>query len=95
MSRPDPTRPERIEYGPAESQHFDIAWPSANTRPRGIAILVHGGYWRSALDSSLMAPLILPLTSAGWIVANVEYRRGADGPWPAPRLTATLRSGRS
>ncbi len=71
-------------YGLDAAQHVSIAWPASGTTPRGLAALIHGGYWRSHLDASLMDPLAESLRENGWVTANIEYRRGATGPWPAP-----------
>ncbi|WP_411734733.1 alpha/beta hydrolase family protein [Paeniglutamicibacter sp.] len=73
-----------LSYGPDEAQHLALSWPAPGTVPRGIAALVHGGYWRSHLFASLMEPLAASLRAEGWITANIEYRRGATGRWPAP-----------
>lgn len=49
----------------------------------GLAVLVHGGYWRARFTRDLMDPLAADLAGRGWAVANVEYRRvGAGGGWP-------------
>ncbi|MBV1779017.1 S9 family peptidase [Paeniglutamicibacter sp. ABSL32-1] len=73
-----------LSYGPDEAQHLVLSRPAPGTEPRGIAALVHGGYWRSHLTASLMEPLAASLRAEGWITANIEYRRGAGGPWPDP-----------
>jgi acetyl esterase/lipase len=73
-----------LSYGPDEAQHLDLSWPAPGTEPRGIAALIHGGYWRSHLFASLMEPLVASLRAQGWITANIEYRRGSNGRWPAP-----------
>lgn len=51
--------------------------------PRGLAVLIHGGFWRDPYDLSLMRPLATDLGARGWAVWNVEYRRlGSGGGWP-------------
>lgn len=73
--------PDRIcRYGPHADQRIELMFPSGPRR--GTAVLIHGGYWRSPFTAALMHPLIPTLTARGWVVANVEYRRGADG-WAA------------
>lgn len=69
-----------LRYGPHEDQRIELTFPSG--LPRGTAVLIHGGYWRSGLTAELMQPLVPTLTARGWVVANVEYRRGSDG-WAA------------
>jgi acetyl esterase/lipase len=51
---------------------------------RGIAVLVHGGYWRERLTAELMNPLADDLSRRGWATVNVEYRRGPRAVWPTP-----------
>lgn len=75
---------ETLSYGTDESQNLALSWPADVASPRGIVALIHGGYWRSNLHASLMEPLAASLLENGWAVANIEYRRGASGPWPAP-----------
>ncbi|SMY04213.1 Acetyl esterase/lipase [Brevibacterium sp. 239c] len=74
-----------LPYGNDEDQVFDLWLPKGN-HIRGIAVLVHGGYWRRRLDRSLMAPMAKLLVADGWAIANVEYRRGPDSPWPIPSI---------
>ncbi|GAA1497455.1 alpha/beta hydrolase [Paeniglutamicibacter kerguelensis] len=76
--------PESLFYGTDEAQHLSLSWPANVASPRGVVALIHGGYWRSSLYASLMEPLAASLLENGWAVANIEYRRGASGPWPAP-----------
>lgn len=69
-----------LRYGPHDDQRvemFDATEPS-----RGIAVLIHGGYWRAPFTVALMHPLVPEFTARGWTVANIEYRRGNDG-WTA------------
>lgn len=70
-------------YGPDPEQVIFRLPPSAGTDVRGVAFLVHGGYWRAKLNASLMEALALDLSAAGWAVVNIEYRRGGcGGGWP-------------
>lgn len=72
---------QRINYGSHPDQHV-AAWEPAEG-PGGLAVLVHGGYWRARHDASLLNPMARDLAERGWAVANVEYRRvGAGGGWP-------------
>jgi acetyl esterase/lipase len=51
--------------------------------PHPVAVVVHGGYWRSRYDRSLMTELCLDLAAHGWAAWNLEYRRvGSGGGWP-------------
>lgn len=75
-----------VRYGPHPDQWLRVAQAAVaeGTAARGIAVLVHGGYWRAHLTASLMDPLATAVREAGWHVANVEYRRGPEAVWPAP-----------
>ncbi len=52
--------------------------------PHGLAISIHGGYWRAKYDLGYMGHLCAALTAKGIATANVEYRRvgNAGGGWP-------------
>jgi pimeloyl-ACP methyl ester carboxylesterase len=53
-------------------------------RPLGIAVVLHGGFWRDRYDRHLMDALCVDLASRGWAAWNLEYRRlGSGGGWPA------------
>lgn len=65
--------------------------PPALTTPWGpgpwpVAVLLHGGFWRSGYGRDLMDPLAADLAGRGYAVANLEYRRGDEGGWPATFL---------
>jgi acetyl esterase/lipase len=49
-----------------------------------LVILLHGGFWRSAIDVRHIGPLACALAAAGFAVATQEYRRTgqAGGGWP-------------
>jgi len=48
-----------------------------------VAVVVHGGYWRTRYDRSLMTELCLDLADRGLAAWNLEYRRvGSGGGWP-------------
>ncbi|MCQ9162849.1 alpha/beta hydrolase [Arthrobacter sp. STN4] len=74
--------PQRYAYGPGPDQWAELYLPK---RPRqaGVAVVVHGGYWRSAYDAGLGAPLARDLAGHGVAAWNLEYRRmGNGGGWP-------------
>src|SRR6476620_1780926 len=51
--------------------------------PRGVVVVVHGGFWRHAYDLSLGRPLAADLAATGLAAWNIEYRRvGGGGGWP-------------
>lgn len=90
MRRPDgPDGPgeARIAYGDDPSQYAELYLPSGE--PRGVVVVIHGGFWKAAFDASLGRPLASSLADQGWAAWNLEYRRvggsgaGAGGGTPA------------
>lgn len=76
-------KPEAVlGYGSSRSQFVEL-WP-VPPRSRGLAVLLHGGFWRARHGLDQMDPLCADLAERGWSVANVEYRRtdGDAGGWP-------------
>ena len=72
----------RIAYGPHPSQFGELTLPAVPVR--GVAVVVHGGFWRQAYGLELGRPLAADLADAGLAAWNVEYRRvGGDGGWTA------------
>ena len=73
----------RLEYGTHPSQFGELTLPAGDGPARGIALVVHGGFWRQAYGLELGRPLAAELAAAGWAAWNLEYRRvGGDGGWP-------------
>lgn len=78
-------QPIPFRYGDHPAQVADLHLPDAS--PRGVAVLVHGGYWRARYDRSLEHAVAADLVSRGWAVWNVDYRavgegRSDGGGWP-------------
>lgn len=69
--------PTVVRYGTNSSQFGELTMPSGT--PRGIAVVIHGGFWRSAFNLSLGRPLAADLASRGWVAWNIEYRRVGNG----------------
>src|ERR1700742_182048 len=67
----------RISYGADPSQFAELALPAGP--PRGVVVVVHGGFWRSRYDLALGRPLARSLVEHGWAAWNVEYRRVGNG----------------
>ncbi len=74
---PTPDGVRRIDYGADPSQYAELSLPSGT--PRGVVVVVHGGFWRSAYDLSLGRPLAADLVERGWAALNLEYRRVGNG----------------
>jgi acetyl esterase/lipase len=76
----------RFEYGPDPSQYADLHLPDGIRRP-GTVVLIHGGFWRARFGLEIIEDVALDLTSRGWVVWNIEYRRvGGGGGWPETLL---------
>lgn len=76
-----PAKVQKISYGNDPSQFGELTHPAGE--PRGVVVVIHGGFWKSAYDLSLGRPLAADLAERGWIAWNIEYRRvGNGGGWP-------------
>lgn len=74
----------RLAYGADPDRHGDLRLPAATGAGRHpVAVLVHGGYWRSRWESDLMEPLAAELNARGYATWNLEYRRPDDHGWAA------------
>ncbi len=70
--------PTRHTYGPHVDQWADLYLPVGPPRP-GVAVIIHGGFWRSRYDATLGAPLAAALADLGYAAWNLEYRRVGNG----------------
>ncbi|HWJ66460.1 MAG TPA: prolyl oligopeptidase family serine peptidase [Nocardioides sp.] len=80
--------PGRHAYGADPSQHGELFLPSGT--PRGVVVVIHGGFWRSAYDAGLGRPLAESLAAQGWAAWNLEYRRVGAGPGGGGGAPATF-----
>ncbi|MDX6277775.1 MAG: hypothetical protein QOJ72_1903 [Nocardioidaceae bacterium] len=72
---------EKVRYGDDPSQFGELS--RAEGASKGVVVVIHGGFWRSAYDLSLGRPLAASLITHGWDAFNLEYRRvGNGGGWP-------------
>jgi acetyl esterase/lipase len=69
--------PRTIRYGDDPSQFGELSLPAGT--PKGVVVVIHGGFWKAAYDLSLGRPLAQSLVEHGWAAWNVEYRRVGDG----------------
>jgi arylformamidase len=60
-----------VRYGPGPRQILDLFLPLS--KPRGLAVFVHGGYWL-AFDKSSWSHLARGAVEAGWAAALPSYR---------------------
>lgn len=72
---------ETVTYGLIADLEWDVRRPR-RTR-RGVAVLLHGGFWMEAWRRDLMEGIAVDLSQQGWETYNVEYgRAGGTGGWP-------------
>lgn len=70
-----------VPYGDDPAQFFEISQPKGI--PKGVVVVIHGGFWQSQYDLSLGRPLATSLAANGWTAVNLEYRSlGNGGGWP-------------
>lgn len=67
-----------IAYGDDPAQYGELTLPSGE--PRGVAVLVHGGFWKPEYGIEFATPLVPSLVEAGWATWAIEYRRGTGAP---------------
>jgi acetyl esterase/lipase len=83
LSLAAPKADARVAYGSDPNQFLDLRLPKGKG-PHGLAIVIHGGFWRSKYDLGYSGHLCATLTAKGIATANVEYRRVGNpgGGWP-------------
>ncbi len=74
---PTGAAPTRIAYGDDPSQFGDLHLPEGT--PRGVVVVIHGGFWLAQYDYTLGTPLADSLAAEGWAAWNLEYRRVGNG----------------
>jgi len=79
------TARSRHALGEDRDQWADLRLPAGDAPPHGhpVAVLVHGGYWRSRWQAVLMDAMAADLTGRGLATWNVEYRRPDRHGWDA------------
>jgi acetyl esterase/lipase len=77
VSESDGPRDGRVDYGTDPSQFGELYLPGG--RPRGVVVMIHGGFWQAQYDRTLGQPLATSLQAAGWAAWNLEYRRLGNG----------------
>ena len=76
-----PAATQTFAYGGDPSQYAELTLPEGP--PRGVVVVLHGGFWKAAYGAELGRPLAARLAERGWASWNVEYRRvGAGGGFP-------------
>ncbi len=78
-----------IKYGPEPTSFGELQLPTSKAGPFPVAVLIHGGCWRSENGSTASFRALANRLAADGIAAwNIEYRRvGHDGGgWPGTFL---------
>lgn len=84
---PSPTR--TITYGDDPAQFVELTLPDGP--PRGVVVVVHGGFWKPEHGIEHARPLVPSLVAAGWATWAIEYRRtGAATTLPDVRAAVDL-----
>lgn len=80
---PAPPADRRISYGDDSLNFGDLRLPRG-AGPHPLAVVIHGGCWRSENDLRHASHLSAALTKAGIATWTIEYRRIGDagGGWP-------------
>ncbi|WP_326554299.1 alpha/beta hydrolase [Micromonospora sp. NBC_01813] len=81
----------RVAYGPDPEQWGELRLPPAAGDRVPVAVLLHGGFWRSIWAADLMDALAIDLADRGFAAWNLEYRRPDRHGWPA--TTADVATG--
>jgi acetyl esterase/lipase len=89
-----PGEPRTIRYGDDPSQLVELSLPDGE--PRGVVVVIHGGFWKAAYDLTLGQPLAADLVDRGWAALNIEYRRvgsaGSGGGGGVPQTLDDVRA---
>jgi acetyl esterase/lipase len=83
LGKTPPTADRRIAYGSDANQFFDLRMPKSKGHAP-LAVFIHGGFWRAKYDLSHAGHICAGLAQAGFVAANLEYRRVGNqgGAWP-------------
>jgi acetyl esterase/lipase len=73
----------RHPYGDHPDQVGELRLPAGSASPAPVAVLLHGGFWRSIWALDLMDALATDLLGRGFAIWNVEYRRPDRHDWQA------------
>ncbi len=73
----------RVVYGEHPDQWAEMRTPCEAVESPPVAVLLHGGYWRSIWGADLMDALCVDLAGRGFAAWNLEYRRPDRHGWAA------------
>ena len=81
-----PERSRVLHYGRGPNRYGELTAPEGAPPPGGwpVAVLLHGGFWRTGFGPDLMVDLARSLVADGWASWNVQYSAvgDRDGGWP-------------
>lgn len=82
LSLPPCPADRRMHYGRDANQFLDLWIP--DPAARGVAMVIHGGFWREAYDLRHVSHICAALAKSGTAAASIEYRRVGNpgGGWP-------------
>ncbi|MQA95901.1 MAG: alpha/beta hydrolase fold domain-containing protein [Streptosporangiales bacterium] len=87
LTRPAPRPDLTLSYGSHPDHVADVWLPPGATAHDGgppVVLMIHGGYWRAAIDRTHLGPFASEIAALGHVVICPEYRRtGGGGGWPA------------
>ena len=78
-TRRSSARSKRVAYGRDAQQFGELHLPPGGATPKGVVVVIHGGFWLAEYTYSLGSPLATSLAEHGWAAWNIEYRRVGDG----------------
>jgi acetyl esterase/lipase len=83
LAKTPPRADQRIAYGTDPNQFIDLRRPSGKG-PHPLALFIHGGFWRAKYGLDHAGHICAGLAKAGFLCANLEYRRVGNegGRWP-------------
>lgn len=64
---------EVVGYGDHPDQYGELTLPAGD--PRGLVVVVHGGFWKPQYGIEYARPLVPSLVEDGWATWAIEYRR--------------------
>jgi acetyl esterase/lipase len=82
VAQPSPRKLVDVGYKTigTQSLKLDLYLPAKTTAPSALVVWIHGGGWREGSKNNVP---VLPLVSAGFAVASVDYRLSGQAPFPA------------
>ncbi|CAE7777113.1 IMCEL1, partial [Symbiodinium pilosum] len=69
-----------FKYGRQPEQTADL-WLPAGQAPKGVVVLLHGGFWLVQYGKELMNDLARDVVQRGYAALNLEYRRIGSPTW--------------